>query len=86
MSGHILTVSNGAGSRGAAAAVVRGGRCGSVAGDTLTEARERCSDLVVVGCTAHTGLRVLLVGSVSRAVVRQSARPVVVVHEPASGD
>ena len=43
-------------------------------------------DLVVMGTHGRTGLRRLLVGSVTEAVIRQASVPVIVVHEEPHAD
>ena len=69
-----------------ATGTVRGGLYDSIAEDIVAEAGERRSDLIVVGCRGRGGLKTLLVGSVSQAVIRLAECPVLVVNEPASGD
>ena len=69
-----------------ATGTVRGGLYESVAEDIVAEARERGSDLIVVGCKGRGGLKALLVGSVSQAVIRLAECPVLVVNEPAPRD
>jgi nucleotide-binding universal stress UspA family protein len=69
-----------------ATGAVRGGLYDSVAEDIVAEARERGSDLIVVGCKGRGGLKALLVGSVSQAVIRLAECPVLVLNAPASGD
>ena len=46
-------------------------------------ADERDVSAVVIGSRGRSGLRAALLGSVSNAVVHNSARPIVVVHPPA---
>jgi nucleotide-binding universal stress UspA family protein len=47
----------------------------------VTQATETGADLIVMGTHGRTGLRRLLVGSVSEAVMRLAPVPVIVVHE-----
>jgi nucleotide-binding universal stress UspA family protein len=65
---------------------VRLGRCDSVAEDIVAEARDRGADLIVVGCKRRGGLKALIMGSVSQAVIRLADCPVLVVSEKALGD
>jgi nucleotide-binding universal stress UspA family protein len=60
-------------------AVVRRGRAASV---IEHEARERKSDLVLVGSRGHSGIASLLLGSVSSEVVDAAPCPVVVARRP----
>jgi nucleotide-binding universal stress UspA family protein len=50
--------------------------------EILRAADEIDADLVVVGSKGHTGLEGFLMGSVARAVVKRSARPVLVARRP----
>ena len=59
--------------------VARKVRSGEPVEQIVQEAREGGYDLVVVGSHGRTGLRSLLLGSVSRGVAEQSAAPVLVV-------
>lgn len=49
----------------------------------VTQASETGADLIVMGTHGRTGLRRLLVGSVTEAVMRLAPVPVIVVHESA---
>ena len=58
-------------------------RNGSVAGAILDVADELDAEAIVLGSRGLTGLKSLLLGSVSHAVLQQADRPVVVVPSPA---
>jgi nucleotide-binding universal stress UspA family protein len=47
-------------------------------------ADSRDAAAIVVGSRGHTGLRAVLLGSVSNAIVHRSARPTLIVHRPAT--
>ena len=59
--------------------VARKVRSGEPVEQIVQEAREEVYDLVVVGSHGRTGLRSLLLGSVSRGVAERSVAPVLVV-------
>jgi nucleotide-binding universal stress UspA family protein len=63
---------------------------GAVEGDEATEilrvAGERGVDLILVGSAKERWVDTVVLGSVSSSVVHASTRPVMVVHEPPSGD
>lgn len=59
--------------------VARKVRSGEPVEQIVQEARDGAYDLVVVGSHGRTGLKSLLLGSVSRGVVEGSAAPVLVV-------
>lgn len=56
---------------------------GAVPGAILEIAREIDADAIVVGTRGRGGLRSMLLGSVSHAVVQHADRPVVIVPSPA---
>ncbi len=51
----------------------------TIAGSILSEARELGADAIVVGTRGLTGIKSLLLGSVSHAVIQHADRPVIVV-------
>jgi nucleotide-binding universal stress UspA family protein len=60
-------------------------RSGSPAQEILDRIGQGQHDLVVMGSRGHGGIRTLLLGSVSRAVVYRSPVPVVIVHAAKAG-
>jgi nucleotide-binding universal stress UspA family protein len=59
---------------------------GNTAMTIIEVATERGVDLVVVGARGHSGMRSLLLGSVSNAVVHHAKLPVTVIPAPSAGD
>jgi nucleotide-binding universal stress UspA family protein len=57
-------------------------RDGSVAGAILDIAEELNADAIVLGTRGLTGVKSLLLGSVSHALLQQADRPVIVVPSP----
>jgi nucleotide-binding universal stress UspA family protein len=57
-------------------------RRGSIADTILTEADELGAEAIVLGTRGLTGLKSLLLGSVSHALVQHADRPVIVVPSP----
>ncbi len=55
----------------------------SVAGTILGQARERGSDVIVMGTHGRSGIARLMLGSVATEVLRKAHIPVVLVHDPA---
>ncbi len=53
---------------------------GSTAQEIVAYAESRRSDLIVIGSSGHGAVASALLGSVSLAVLRESKRPVVIVH------
>ncbi len=52
----------------------------SISGAILEEAEEGNYDIIIMGSHGITGFKKLLLGSVSEAVVRRAALPVLIVH------
>ncbi len=61
-------------------------RQGDPAEEILTAIDVEPSDLVVFGPRGRSGLAQLLLGSVSRQIIAETARPVLVAHRPADDD
>jgi nucleotide-binding universal stress UspA family protein len=59
---------------------------GSVATTILEVAAERGAELIVVGARGHSGVRSLLLGSVSNALVHHATLPVLVIPAPREDD
>jgi nucleotide-binding universal stress UspA family protein len=53
-------------------------RIGNAAEEVLLAARELSADMIVVGSHGHTGMKRLLLGSVSERIVREAECPVIV--------